>query len=221
MGEAPSPRTRVRRHAERGHYDHETIDRILDEALICHVAWVTGDVTPHVIPAIHTRVGDTLYLHGSAASQTMKALADGADVAVVATILDGIVLARSTFSSSMNYRSVILYGRATRVTDRDEQVMVARSLAEHVAPGRAAEAREPTDDELRQTLMLSLPIDEASAKIRTGPPIDSEEDQTLPIWAGVLPLRLEPGEPQDAPDLPAGIDPPRYVTDYRRPGSSA
>jgi uncharacterized protein len=218
MTGAPSERTRVRRLPERGNYDRSTIDEILDEALICHVAWVTEDGTPHLIPTIHTRIGDTLYLHGSSASRTLRAIRAGADVAVAATIVDGLVLARSTFHSSMNYRSVVVYGRPREVTDRDERIMLSRALADHVAPGRGAEAREPTDDELRQTLMLAIGLDEASAKVRTGPPSDDESDLDLPIWAGVVPLRLTSGKPEDAPDLPAGVTPPEYVTTYRRPG---
>jgi uncharacterized protein len=218
MAGAPSERTRVRRIPERGIYDRATIDEILDEALICHVAWVTADGTPHLIPTIHTRIDDTLYLHGSSASQTLRAIRGGAEIAVAATILDGLVLARSTFHSSMNYRSVVVFGRPREVTDRDERITVSRALADHVAPGRGAEAREPTDDELRQTLMLALGIDEASAKVRTGPPIEDESDLDLPIWAGVLPIRLSSGEPKDAPDLPPGIAPPEYVRAYRRPG---
>lgn len=221
MTGAPSKRTRVRRLPERGNYDRGTIDEILDEALICHLAWVTEDGTPHLVPTIHTRIDDTLYLHGSTGSQTLRAIRDGADVAVAATVVDGLVLARSTFHSSMNYRSVVVFGRPREVTDRDERITVSRALADHVAPGRGAEAREPDDDELRQTLMLALDIDEASAKIRTGPPIDDESDVDMPIWAGVVPIRLTSGEPQDAPDLPPGTVPPEYVTTYRRPGRRA
>jgi uncharacterized protein len=217
MTGAPSERTRVRRIPDRGNYDRTTIEEILDEALICHVAWVTGDGTPHLIPTIHTRIGSTLYLHGSSASQTLRAIRGGADIVVAATIVDGLVLARSTFESSMNYRSVVVYGRPREVTDHDERITVSHSLADHVAPGRGAEAREPTDNELRQTLMLAMDLDEASAKIRTGPPHDLESDVDMPIWAGVVPVRLDFGEPEDAPDLPAGIAPPEYVTAYRRP----
>jgi len=217
--EAPSERTRVHRLPERGDYDRGTIDPILDEALICHVAWVTEDGEPRMIPTIHVRVGDTLYFHGSRASRTLQALRAGTEVCVAATIVDGLVLARSSFHHSMNYRSAIAFGIAREVTDRDEQVMVARALAEHVAPGRAAEARPPSDDELRQTLMLAIELDEASSKIRTGPPKDEDEDLGLPVWAGVLPLELIPGAPEPAPDLRDGVSVPAYVERYRRPGA--
>jgi uncharacterized protein len=219
--EAPSERTRVRRLPERGDYDRATIDRILDEALICHVAWVTDDGEPRTIPTIHVRVGDTLYFHGSRASRTLQALRAGSEVCVAATIVDGLVLARSSFHHSMNYRSAIAFGTAREVTDRAEQLAVAHALAEHVAPGRGADARPPTDDELRQTLMLAIGLDESSAKIRTGPPKDDEDDLDLPVWAGVLPVAIVPQDPLPAPDLHDGIPTPAYVEIYRRPGAGA
>jgi uncharacterized protein len=214
--EAPSERTRVRRLPERGDYDRATIDRILDEALICHVAWVTDEGEPRMIPTIHVRVGHTLYFHGSRASRTLQALRAGTEVCVAATIVDGLVLARSSFHHSMNYRSAIAFGTARDVIGRDEQLMVARALADHVAPGRAVDARPPTDDELRQTLMLAITLDESSAKIRTGPPKDEDDDLGMPVWAGVLPLAIEPGEPVPAPDLLAGVHTPGYVLTYSR-----
>jgi len=218
--QAPSERTRVRRLPERGVYDRAAIDRIWDEALICHVAWVTEDGEPRTIPTIHVRVDDTLYLHGSRASRTLQALRGGTQVCVAATIVDGLVLARSSFHHSMNYRSAIAFGTAREVTDRDEQLRVARGLADHVAPGRGAEAREPNEDELRQTLMLAIRLDEASAKVRTGPPHDDEDDLGLPVWAGVLPLRLTAGPPEPDPALSPDLAPPGHVTSYRRPGST-
>jgi nitroimidazol reductase NimA-like FMN-containing flavoprotein (pyridoxamine 5'-phosphate oxidase superfamily) len=204
---------------ERGDYDRASIDRILDEALICHVAWVTDDGEPRLIPTIHVRVGDTLYFHGSRASRTLQALRAGTEVCVASTIVDGLVLARSSFHHSMNYRSAIAFGTAREVTDRDEQLVVAIALAEHVAPGRGADARPPTEDELRQTLMLAIDLDESSAKVRTGPPKDEEEDLDLPVWAGVLPLGLAPGTPEPAPDLRSDLAVPGYVERYRRPGA--
>jgi nitroimidazol reductase NimA-like FMN-containing flavoprotein (pyridoxamine 5'-phosphate oxidase superfamily) len=212
----PTERTRVRRHPERGAYEREIVYAILDEALICHVAYV-GDMGVRMIPTIHARVGDVLYLHGSQASRTMRSLSDGIDVCVAATIVDGLVLARSAFSHSMNYRSVIVYGAARLVTEPEEQLAVARALADHVAPGRSGDARMPNDAELKQTTMLALPIEETSAKVRTGPPSDDPDDLHLPIWAGVLPLGISAGPPEPAEGKPAGMQPPEYVTNYRRP----
>ncbi len=216
---APTDRTLVRRIPERGQYDPAVVRAILDEALIVHVAWVDDGGSPRQIPTLHARVGDTLYVHGSRASQTMRALRGGAEVCITATIVDELVLARSLFHHSMNYRSVVVYGRAREVTDREEFDAMARALADHVAPGRGAEARLPNEDEFRQTMILAVPIDEASAKIRTGPPKDDDADLDLPVWAGTLPLRLAAGEPQPDPTLAAGIDVPGYLADYRRPNA--
>ena len=211
----PTERTRVRRLPERGAYDRETIDAILDEALICHLAWV-ADGEPRVIPTIHARSGDTLYVHGSNASRTLRGIKGGASVAAEVTLLDGLVLARSAFHHSMNYRSVVVYGHAREVTDPDEKFAAQRALVDHVAHGRAEDARLPNQRELDQTTILAIPIQEASAKIRTGPPKDDAEDMDLPIWAGVLPLRTIPGEPEPDPELRGGVEPPGYVTDYQR-----
>lgn len=215
--DAPSPRTRVRRHPERGDYDRETIDAILDEALICHVAWVTPEGGPRVIPTIHVRVGDTVYIHGSQASHTLRGLRTGVECCIETTLLDGIVLARSTPMHSLNYRSVVLYGVAREVTDPEEMDLAQRALVEHVVPGRTAEVRMPTDKELRETAILAVPLDEASAKVRAGDPKDPEEDLDLPVWAGVLPLRTVAGEPVAAGDLRFPLEPPRYVRRYSRP----
>jgi hypothetical protein len=215
---APTERTQVHRIPDRGHYDRETIDAILDEALICHVAWVDPEGGPRCLPTIHARVDDTVYVHGSRGARPWKAFRDGSEVCLVATIVDGLVLARSFFESSMNYRSVVLYGRAREVTDEEELHVASRAIASHVAPGREDEARMPTDDEYRQTLILAVPLDEASAKVRTGGPKDKEEDLGLPIWAGVLPLVTAPGEPVAAADLPPDLDVPGSVTGYHRPG---
>lgn len=215
MTSPPSERTRVRRLPERGAYDRETIDAILDEALICHLAYVV-DGEPRVIPTIHARSGDTLYVHGSNASRTLRATRSGAPVALEVTLLDGLVLARSAFHHSMNYRSVVVYGRARAVTDPQEKWAAQRALVEHVAHGRADDARMPNERELDQTTILAIDIEEASAKVRTGPPKDDEEDLGLPIWAGVLPLRTVPGEPEPDPGLAEGIPVPGYVRAYRR-----
>jgi nitroimidazol reductase NimA-like FMN-containing flavoprotein (pyridoxamine 5'-phosphate oxidase superfamily) len=218
MTEPPSTRTRVKRHPERGVYERDGIDEILDEALICHLAWVASDGTPRVIPTIHVRVGDTLYVHGSEASRTLRAVRDGAPVCVEATLIDGLVLARSTPLHSMNYRSVVVFAEAREVTDAGERDLAQRALVEHVVPGRTAEVRAPNTKELKETSILALPLTEASAKIRTGPPLDPPEDLVLPAWAGVLPLRTTHGEAVAAPDLAEGIPVPGYVTGYRRPG---
>ena len=211
----PSERTRVRRLPERGVYERQAIDAILDVALICHLAYVQ-DGEPRVIPTIHARVGDTLYVHGSNASRTLRSAKGGAPVAAEVTLLDGLVLARSAFHHSMNYRSVVVYGRAREVTDPTEKFEAQRALVEHVVRGRSADARLPNSRELDQTTILAIPMDEASAKVRTGPPKDEDEDLELPVWAGVLPFTTVPGEPQPDPLLPNEIDPPSYVTDYRR-----
>ena len=215
MVDAPTPRTRVKRLAERGRYDRTTIDSILDEALVCHLAWIQ-DGSPRVIPTIHARDGDTLYVHGSQASRTLRALRAGAEVCVEVTILDGLVLARSAFHSSMNYRSVIVYGRAAEITDHDEKWRAQKVLVDHVVPGRSEHVRMPDESELRQTMILALPLDEASAKVRTGPAKDDDEDYDLPIWAGVLPLTLTPGEIDPDPRLLEGLEPPGNVRDFRR-----
>ena len=207
-----SDRTRVRRLSERGRYDAETVHAILDEALICHVGFVV-DGAPVVIPTIHWREGDTLYFHGSAASRMLRSLKGGVDACVTVTLLDGLVLARSAFHHSMNYRSVVVFGKAYEVKE-DEKVRVLESLVEHVVRGRSKEVRAPNQKELRQTLVLAMSIDEASAKIRTGGPVDDEEDYAMPIWAGVLPLTLTPGEAVADRDVTADV--PEYVKEYRR-----
>jgi nitroimidazol reductase NimA-like FMN-containing flavoprotein (pyridoxamine 5'-phosphate oxidase superfamily) len=215
---APSPRTTVKRHADRADYDRSTIDAILDEALFCHVA-VMHEGSPRVIPTIHARAGDTLFIHGSNASRTLRTLKDGSEICVAVTLLDGIVFARSAFNHSMNYRSVVVYGTAREITDPDEKWKAQEALVEHVAKGRSADARMPNEKEMRQTTILAVSLEEASAKVRSGPPIDAEEDYGLDVWAGVVPLKLEPGEPVDDPRMQPGIEQPGYATDYRRAGS--
>ncbi|HYC88012.1 MAG TPA: pyridoxamine 5'-phosphate oxidase family protein [Thermoanaerobaculia bacterium] len=186
-------RTKVRRLPKRGNYDRETIHAILDEALVCHVGFVV-DGAPVVIPTIHWREGDTLYVHGSAASRMLRSLKGGVEACVTVTLLDGLVLARSAFHHSMNYRSVVAFGKAREVTG-DEKISALEGLVEHVMKGRSRDIRQPNEIELKQTLVLALPLEEASAKIRTGGPVDDEEDYALPIWAGVVPLKLTAGEP--------------------------
>jgi hypothetical protein len=193
MAEAPSARTTVRRRAQRGHYERELVHAILDEALVCHVGF-ESEHGPVVLPTMHARVGDTLYLHGAVGNAMLRTLAAGAPVCVTVTLLDGLVLARSAFHHSMNYRSVVVFGAATAVEERDAKLAALEALVERIHPGRWTEARPPTDAELRQTLVVSVPLDEASAKVRTGPPIDDPEDYALDVWAGEIPLetrRLE------------------------------
>jgi uncharacterized protein len=203
---------RVRRLAERGRYDRETIDAIFDEALVCHVGFVE-DGQPLVIPTIHARVGDVLYLHGSRASRMLGVLRDGASVCVTATIVDGLVLARSAFHHSMNYRSVVLLGVAYQI-EGEEKLEALRAIAEHLVPGRWGDVRPPNEKELRATSVLRLPLDRVSAKIRVGPPKDDEADLDLPVWAGELPLRMIALEPRADPAQADGI-PPGYLTKWR------
>jgi hypothetical protein len=186
---------RVKREPQRGVYDRETIDAILDEALVCHLGFAV-EGQPYVIPTLHARVGDLLYVHGSAASRMLRHAASDVRICVTVTLLDGLVLARSVFNHSIDYRSVVVLGTPTLVDDVDEKREALRAFTEHVAPGRWEEARQPTDQELKATWILSVPLDEASAKVRTGPPEDEPEDMDLPVWAGVVPIHLaaEPSE---------------------------
>jgi nitroimidazol reductase NimA-like FMN-containing flavoprotein (pyridoxamine 5'-phosphate oxidase superfamily) len=200
---------RVRRHPERGQYDRESIDAILDEALICHAGFVV-DGQPYVIPTIHARSGDVLYLHGSTASRMLRTLGEGVDMCVTVTLLDGLVLARSVYNHSMNYRSVVVLGRARDVTGAAEKLAALEAIVEHVVPGRWADARLPTRKELKATSVLALGLGEASAKVRTGPPGDFDEDLELPIWAGVIPLGLVAGAAESATN---GLPLPRYLRD--------
>jgi uncharacterized protein len=213
MSTLQTDRTTVRRLPTRGNYDRDTIHAILDEALLCHLGFIV-DGQPMVIPTIHARVGDTLYFHGSVASRMMRSLRDGVPACVTVTLLDGLVVARSAFHSSMNYRSVVVMGTAREVTDGDEKRRVLDALVDHVIPGRSRDARPGNESEIRATLVLGLPITEASAKIRTGPPADDEEDMAMPVWAGVLPLALVAGEPVADNGVTAPV--PEYLRDYRR-----
>lgn len=194
MSTLQTERTTVKRLAKRGVYDRDAVYAILDEAYICHAGFVVNGA-PVVIPTIHWRQGDTLYFHGSAASRMLRSLRDGVETCVTVTLLDGLVIARSAFHHSMNYRSVMVFGTAREVTDRAEKLEALDALVEHVLRGRTAESRPANEKELRQTMVLALPIEEASAKVRTGGPVDDEEDYALPYWAGVVPIRLVHGEP--------------------------
>ena len=207
---SPTERTRLRRLPPRGVFEREAVYRILDEALTCHVGFVV-DGQPFVIPTIHARVGDRLVLHGSAASRMLRTIAAGIPVCVTVTLVDGLVLARSAFHHSMNYRSVVVLGTAVAVTDDAERLAALEAIVEHVVPGRSREVRPPSAKELKATAVLALPLVEASAKIRTGGPIDDEEDLALPCWAGVIPLRLTPQAPIPDTQLAAGIEPSAVV----------
>ncbi len=214
----PSDRVRLRRKRERGSYDRATIDAILDEALIAHLGIVDEDGQPFVIPTLHARSGDLVYCHGSSASRTLRALAAGAPACLTVSLIDGLVLARSAMHHSANYRSAMLIGRARIVEEPDEKRAALRAVVEHIVPGRWDDVRAPTDNELSATAVLALPIDEASAKLRGGGPVDDEEDYALPAWAGVIPLTSTAGSPVPDSRLHPSIAPPTYVTGYRRPG---
>jgi uncharacterized protein len=215
---APTARTTVRRQPDRGRYDRDQIHAILDEGLVAHVGLVSGD-GPVVIPMLYGRDGDRLLLHGSTASRLMRGGAKGLDMCVTVTLVDGLVLARSAFHHSMNYRSVVVFGQATPVTDLAERRAALDLLVDHIVPGRGADVRPPSDKELRSTLVLALPLDECSVKLRTGPPIDDEEDLDRFTWAGVVPLTTVPGAPVPDPDLRNDPPVPAYASGYRRPGS--
>lgn len=210
-------RNRVRRIAERGHYDKETIYAIVDEALICHVAFAV-DGQPFVVPTIHARIGDELILHGAKASRLLKHIEAGHPVSVAITLLDGLVMARSVFHSSMNYRSAVLFGTGRVLASDEEKVAALEALTEHLAHGRWQDARRPTALELNATTVVALAIDSASAKVRVGPPNDDAEDYALPIWAGVVPLQQMALPVQPDPKLADGIVAPAYLVDYRRQG---
>jgi uncharacterized protein len=211
----PTERTQVKRLPDRGKYDAETVHAILDAAFVCHVGFVVGE-QPYVIPTNFGRVDNTLYLHGSAASRMLKTLTGGIPVCVTVTLVDGLVLARSAFHHSVNYRSVVVLGRATLVEKPEEKMNALEAFTEHVMRGRWKDIRPPTDLELKATTVLAVPLAEVSAKVRTGPPKDDAEDYTLPIWAGVLPLPIVPGAPIPDPKLNAGLEPPENVRKYSR-----
>jgi uncharacterized protein len=211
----PTARTRVVREPHRGVYDRETVYRILDEGFLCHIGFAV-DGQPYVIPTSYGRKDANLYIHGSAASRLLRNLQAGVPVCVTVTLLDGLVLARSVFNHSMNYRSVVFLGKATLVDDPGEKLEALRTISEHIIPGRWADARQPNERELKQTSVLRLPIEEFSAKVRTGPPIDDEEDYSFPTWAGVVPLEMKAGEPINDPTLNSRPEAPGYVRNYSR-----
>jgi len=208
-------RTNLKRLPKRGHFDRDTVYAILDEGFICHIGFVV-DGQPFVIPTGYARVGDNLFIHGSQASRMLRTLSNGVDACVTVTLVDGLVLARSAFHHSINYRSVVVFGRATLVEDRAEKNSALFAFSEQVIRGRWNDVREPTESELKQTTVLRMPLTEASAKVRTGPPIDDEEDYAMSTWAGVIPLRLVAAEPIADPRLPVGIDVPGYAANYKR-----
>jgi len=214
-----TPRSTVRRLPGRGSYDRGVLNAILDEGLVCHVGFVVGG-QPYVIPTTYGRRGAQLYLHGSAASRMLKAMRGGIPVCVTVTHLDGLVLARSAFHHSMNYRSAVVLGIAQEVVDPEERWAALRAIVDHVVPGRWDEVRPPSESELRATLVLRLAIDEASAKIRTGPPVDDDADYALTFWAGELPMRTTVLPPIADPLLASGIRVPTHVTGYRRPNGA-
>lgn len=208
-------RTQLKRLPKRGHFERETINAILDEAFICHVGFVV-DGQPYVIPTGFGRVENDLYIHGSSASRMLRELSKGIDVCVTVTLIDGLVVARSAFHHSVNYRSVVVLGKAELVTDASEKNKALEVITNHFVPGRWDDCRLPNELELKATSVLKLAINEASAKIRTGDPIDDDEDYSLPYWAGVLPLKLTPGKPLNDAKLSPGVDPPTYITNYKR-----
>jgi len=217
---APTSRTTVKRLPKRADYDRASVYQILDEGFICHVGFVV-DGQPFVIPTGYARVGDRLYIHGSVVSRMLRELEKGIDVCVTVTLIDGLVLARSAFHHSMNYRSVVVFGRASVVEETEEKFAALRAFTEHVVPGRWNDVREPNEQEMKATLVLALPLEEVSAKVRTGPPLDDEEDYALPIWAGVVPLHLAAAAPISDPQLPSNIEPPAYACHYTRPEQKA
>ncbi len=213
----PTDRTRVRRKSERGRYDRATVDAILDEALLCHVGF-SVDGRPWVVPTAFARIGDHVYLHGATGNFALRSLAAGAETCITVTLVDGLVLSRSAFHHSMNYRSVMVFGRAEVVRDEDEKRAAVTAIVEHLIPGRADGTRAPTFEELRATLVVRVPLDEASAKVRTGPPLDDEEDMALDHWAGVLPLAITARAPIPDDATAAGLraGPPGHVAGWTR-----
>jgi len=209
----PTPRTRVVRESDRGVYDRDTVNRILDEGFLCHVGFIV-DGQAYVIPTSYGRDGDVLYIHGSAASRMLRNLDRAIPVCVTVTLLDGLVLARSVFNHSMNYRSVIILGTATLISNPEEKLAALLALSQHILPGRWDDSRQPNEKELKATSVLRIPIEEFSAKVRVGPPIDDEPDYTFPTWAGVIPLDTTVGTP--IRDERCERELPKYLRDYSR-----
>jgi uncharacterized protein len=213
----PTPRTRLVREADRAVYDREAAYRILDEGFLCHVGFVT-DGQPFVIPTSYGRKDDCLFIHGSAASRMLRQVKEGVPVCITVTLLDGLVLARSIFNHSMNYRSVVVLGKATLIDDPAEKIEALRLLSEHIIPGRWADSRQPNERELKATSILRVPIEEFSAKVRKGPVVDDEEDYSFPTWAGVVPLDVVAGKPIADARLDPKREVPSYVQHYNRKG---
>jgi uncharacterized protein len=213
----PSKRTTVRQRPQRGVYDRRIINQILDEGLVCHLGF-SVDSQPYVLPTIYARDGDRLLIHGSVASRMLRSIRSAIPACATVTLIDGLVLARSAFHHSMNYRSVVILGTAAEICDLAGKLAAMRTIVEHVVPGRWDDVRPPSDGEIRATIVLALPLNESSAKVRTGPPLDDHEDYALDTWAGVLPLSLEVHAAQADPRLPPGIEVPSYVRFYRRGG---
>jgi len=218
----PTPRTRVVREAHRAAYDRETVYQILDEGFLCHIGFAV-DGQPYVIPTSYGRKDASLYIHGSAASRMLRQMQkkddqtkEAAQVCITVTLLDGLVLARSVFNHSMNYRSVVILGKATLVDDPQEKLAALRVLSEHILPGRWDDSRQPSDRELKQTSVLRVPIEEFSAKVRQGPAVDDKEDYSFPTWAGVVPLEMVAGTPINDARLPPGKEAPAYARNYSR-----
>jgi uncharacterized protein len=216
---APSQRTRLRRRRERGSHDRAVIDAILDEALLAHLGIADQDGQPFVLPMLHARCGDLVYLHGSVAGRALRALAAGAPACLTVSLLDGLVLARSAMHHSANYRSVVLLGQASVVEDTELKRAALEAVVEHIVPGRWEHIRPPSENELKATAVVTMPIEEASAKTRSGPPVDDEEDYSLPAWAGVIPFTTRAGAPQADPRLREGIAVPEHAHSYRRAGA--
>lgn len=211
----PTERTQVKRLPKRGKYDRETVYGILDAGFVCHVGF-NAEGQPYVIPTNYGRAGDTLYLHGSAASRMLRTLSGGVPVCVTVTHVDGLVLARSAFHHSVNYRSVVILGIARLVEDPAEKMEALRIFTEHVMKGRWDDVRQPTEQELKGTMVLALPLEEVSAKVRTGGPVDDEADYALPVWAGVLPLETVAQPPQPDARLKSDTPLPAYLKNYSR-----
>jgi uncharacterized protein len=219
VSEPVSERTTLHRYAHRAAYDRLTVNAILDEGIVCHVGLQTERGFPVVIPLAYGRVGDVVYLHGSAASRLFRgARPPKVEICMTVTFVDGLVVARSTYNTDINYRSVMIIGEASEVKDLGEKRVGLEALVEHIIPGRTPDARPPTEKELRSTMLLKLPLTESSAKIRTGWPSDEEEDYDLSIWAGVIPFTHLIGSPLDDPALRFDLPPPAYVTNYQRTG---
>jgi uncharacterized protein len=215
MGSGPitaTESTTIHRLPERAASTWESIAAILDEGFVCHVGFLGADGRPYVIPTAYGRVDDVLFLHGSPASRMLRTLKGGIDICVTVTLVDGFVLARSSFHHSLNYRSVVVLGRAVEETDPAAKAAALNAFVDHVVPGRSVDAREPTPQEVRKTIVLRLPLREASAKVRTGPPVDDVEDLDLPIWGGVVPLSLHAGTPEADGLGPEGVPQPAYLS---------